>query len=93
LQAVCKGGASIQNYIAAFSDKLQPHLGGSVKAADTFAAIYANNMQQVQVRAALKLIHQPTTRRLLPPPALSSVHLSSHTLENDVLSVIHLFIL
>jgi len=47
-QAVCKGGASIQNYIAAFSDKLQPHLGGSVKAADTFAAIYANNMQQVQ---------------------------------------------
>lgn len=46
---MCKGGASIQNYLATYASKLQPHLGGSVKAADTFAAIYANNMHQVQV--------------------------------------------
>lgn len=48
LQLCCEDNKSNQSYIAPHQELLKGHLGGPVKAADTLAAIYDNNMEQIQ---------------------------------------------
>lgn len=48
LQLCCLENKANQSYIAPYQELLKGHLGGPVKAADTLAAIYDNNMEQIQ---------------------------------------------
>eukprot|EP00803_Ostreobium_quekettii_P004576 evm.model.scf_406EXC.4 EVM.evm.TU.scf_406EXC.4 scf_406EXC:46870-60636(-) len=49
LQAVCRANAMNQAYLSSHIGLFKHHLGGPIKVADTLAAIYENNMEQIQV--------------------------------------------
>lgn len=70
LQLVCHDNQDLQMYIASnHMDAIQNHLGGPVKAADTLAAVYTNNIklvQQVRLRSSRAASPPCALRCMLP---------------------------